>query len=409
MSRLHGRLTALAVKHANLCGRYADGGGLYLQVSPNGSRSWILRYRLGGRRRHLGLGPLPRVTLAEARELASAARATLRDGRDPIEVKGSRRAAAAVTAAKTMSFAACADAYVEAHRAGWKPRNIEGWTASLTAHAYPVIGALPVQTIDTSLVMKVLQPLWPTKTETASRLRGRVEAVLDWAKVRGYRDGENPARWAGHLENLLPSKSKVAKVEHLAAPPYAALPVFMAALRTRPDIASRGLEFAILTAARSGEVFHADWNEIDLQNRVWTVPAARMKMGREHRVPLSDAAVELLGALPIPHTGIVFSLKAGKPLAKMSMQKALKRAGGEGATVHGFRSAFVDWAHERTNFPTEAIELSLAHSIGSAVEKSYRRTDLYERRVRLMEQWADFCAGKVQPSATVTELQTRRA
>jgi integrase len=406
MPRLNGRLTALAVKHANACGRYADGGGLYLQVSPNGSRSWILRYRLGGRRRHLGLGPLPRVTLAEARDLASTARQTLRDGRDPIEAKGGRARAATVAAIKAMTFGACAQAYIEAHRPAWAPKNTKQWLASLTTYALPILGPLPVEAVDTGLVMRCVEPFWATKNETADRTRGRIEAILDWARARGFRDGENPARWKGHLANLLPATAKVAKVEHHAAMAYAELPAFVAALRARDGVAERALEFAILTAARSGEVFGAQWGEIDLQARVWTVPAARMKAGKDHRVPLGSAALTLLGALPGPHTGLVFpGFKAGRPLAKMALTNAMRRAGGDGATVHGMRSAFRDWAGDRTTFARDVVEAALAHRVGDATEAAYRRGDALEKRRKLMETWAGFLASEVRASATVTELR----
>jgi integrase len=406
MSRLSGRLTALAVKHATKRGLYPDGNGLCLQVARNGSRSWIMRYRMGGRRRYCGLGSVAEVTLADARERAAAARLMLQNGQDPIEVKQGRRVAAMLTTAKAMTFAACSKAYVESHRAGWAPRNTKQWVASLTSHVYPIIGALPVQEVDTALVLRCVEPLWSVKTETASRLRGRIEAIIDWAKTSGYREGENPARWDGHLANLLPAKAKVTKVEHHAALPYAALPVFMGELRQRPGLPARALEFAILTAVRTGEVLNADWSEIDLQGRVWTIPGVRMKAGKEHRVALSDAAVALLGALPGSHTGLVFpGFKAGRPLAKMALANILKRMGHGDVTVHGFRSSFADWAHERTAFPSEVIEMALAHSVGNKVQAAYVRTDLLDRRVMVMEQFADFCAGKVQPSATVTELR----
>jgi integrase len=406
MSRLHGRLTALAVKHAAQRGIYSDGGGLCLQVARGGSRSWILRYRSGGRRRHLGLGGFPSVSLGDARECAAAARAMLQKGKDPVEARRGQRITTMLTAAKAMSFAQCTAAYIEAHAVGWKPRNTHQWRASLTTHAFPLLGSLPVQEVDTTLVLKVIEPIWATKPETASRVRGRVEAILDWAKTRGYRDGENPARWDGHLANLLPAKTKVATVEHHAAMAYANVPAFMAKLRQNPAIAARALEFAILTAARSGEVFHVTWDEIDLKSRTWTVPAVRMKAKREHRVALSDASVALLGALPGPREGLVFSgFKVGRPLAKMALGNVLKRMGRSDVTVHGFRSAFADWAHERTAFPSEVIEMALAHAVGNKVQAAYVRTDLLDRRIRLMEQWSEFCASKVQPSATITELR----
>jgi integrase len=406
MSRIHGKLSALAVKHLSKRGLYADGGGLYLQVARNGSRSWILRYRLGGRRRYLGLGSLHRVTLAEARQRAVEAHSILMAGNDPIEAKQGQRTAARLSAARAVTFEKAATQYIDSHRAGWSPKSVSGWVGTLETHVYPVFGALPVQEIDTGLVLKAVEPLWSTKTETASRVRGRIESILDWAVTRGFRKGDNPARWDGHLENLLPAKARVAKVEHLAAMPYAAVPEFMTQLRQHPALASRALEFAILAAARSGEVLNADWSEIDLSAKAWTISAARMKAGRDHKAPLSDAAVALLSALPGAHEGVLFpGTKVGKGMNHRQLRIQLRSMGQQGVTVHGFRSSFVDWAHERTTFAREVIEMSLAHNIGSAVEKSYRRTDLFDRRRALMAAWADFCAGKVQASATVTELR----
>ena len=300
MTRIHGRLTALAVKHRVARGLHADGGGLYLQVARNGSRSWILRYRFNGRRRYCGLGALPAVSLADARERASAARLILQDGRDPIEVKHGQRVATRLTVAKAMSFAKAAAAYTETHRAGWGAHTYNQWTASLAEYAYPVIGALPVQEVDTALVTKIIEPIWATKTETASRVRGRIEKILDWATVRGFRVGENPARWKAHLELLLPAKTKVVTVAHHAAMAYDDLPGFMVKLRQRAGVTERALEFLILTAARTGEVLNATWDEIDLLNKTWTVPAARMKAGKKHRVPLADTTVNFSGRAARP-------------------------------------------------------------------------------------------------------------
>ena len=406
MSRLHGRLTALAIKHATQRAILSDGGGLCLQVARGGSRSWILRYRLGGRRRHLGLGGFPTVSLAEARERAVTARAMLRAGQDPVAVKAGQRVTTMLATAKAMTFAGAAAAYIEAHTAAWRPATATQWKKTFSLHVLPVIGALPVRAIDTPAVMRVLTPLWSTKTETASSIRNRIETILDWAKVAGHRDGENPARWDGHIEQLLPAKARIAPVQHHAALAYAALPAFFAALRQHPDLAARALEFAILTAARTDEVRLADWSEIYLAARVWTVPATRMKMKREHRVPLSSAAVKILEALPGPRAGLVFpGFRPGRPLAKMSLLLLVRRLGHSVITVHGFRSAFSTWGAERTSFASEVIELALAHTTGSKVARAYRRTDQLEDRARLMAQWADFCAGKVQPSATVTELR----
>jgi integrase len=412
-NRTFGRLSPLTVKRVlaspGAPGRIADGGGLYLQTSPNGSVAWIFRYRHGGKRRHMGLGSAAVVSLGEARMRATAVRRSIFDGADPVEVKHGQRTAARLDVAKAMTFAQCAaEAYIAAHRAGWKNKKHAGqWRATLNTYAAPIIGQLPVQAIDTGLVMRVLEPVWSTKPETASRVRGRIESILDWAKVRSYRDGENPARWKGHLDQLLPAKTKVRKVAHHAALPYAELPAFMVELHQRPATAARALQFAILTAARTSEVLGATWEEIDLQTRTWTVPAGRMKGGREHRVPLSNAAVALLGALPKPHAGLIFpGAKRGKPLSNMALLMILRRMDrGDLTTTHGFRSCFTDWAHERTNFPSEAIEMALAHTVSNKVEAAYRRGDLFERRRRLMAEWADFCAGKAAPSTTVAKLR----
>jgi integrase len=405
MTRIYGKLSALGVKHLTARGLYADGGGLYLQIARNGSRSWILRYRLGGRRRYCGLGSLLSVTLAEARQRAAEARSVLMNGDDPITVKQGQRTATRLNAARAMTFEKAAAQYIDSHRAGWSPKSVGQWTGTLKQHVFPVIGALPVQEVDTSLVMKVIEPLWSTKTETATRVRGRIESILNWAATRGFRKGDNPARWDGHLENLLPAKAEVAKVKHFAAMPYATVPAFMVQLRRDTTSAARALEFAVLTVARSNEILKADWSEIDLGAKVWKVPASRMKAGREHKVPLSSAAVALLSALPGPRAGIVFpGSKPGKPMNQMQLRRQLRGMGEADASVHGFRSAFTDWAHEKSAFATEVIEMSLAHTVGNAVQRAYRRTDLFDRRRALMSAWADFCAGK-ERGATVTELR----
>jgi integrase len=311
-----------------------------------------------------------------------------------------------LAAAKAMTFAQAATAYIESHTAAMRPTSTIQWKQTLASHVLPVIGALPVRSIDTAAVMRILTPLWSTKTETASRARARIETILDWAKVAGHRDGDNPARWTGHIEQLLPAKTRIAPLQHHPALAYAELPAFMAALRQHPDLTDRALEFAILTAARTAEVLLADWSEIDLATRTWTVPAARMKMKREHRVPLSDAAVGILEALPGPRAGLVFpGFRRGRPFGKMALLMLVRRLGHSEITVHGFRSTFSTWAAERTAFASEVIELALAHTDNNKVARAYRRTDQLEDRVRLMAQWANFCAGKVQPSATVTELR----
>jgi integrase len=383
---------------------FADGLGLYLQVARNGSRSWTLRYRIGGRRRYLGLGALPSVSLADARERAAAARLILQDGRDPIEVKRGQRAATHLTAAKVMTFSKVAAAYVDAHKAGWTTKTAGSIAAAIQTYANPTIGALPIGEIDTGLVMQVLEPIWTTKSETANRLRQYLEAILDFAKVRGHRSGENPARWKGHLDHILPAKSKVAPVQNLKALPYAEVGAFMARLRELPSIDARALEFAILTAARSGEVLGAKWEEIDLRAKLWTVPAQRMKARRDHRVPLAPAVVALLGAFPGPHIGPLFpGRKAGTSINRTRLLAVLRQLNPD-VTVHGFRSAFRDWAGDRTAFARETIEAALAHAVGDRTEAAYRRGDALEKRRKLMEAWGTFCSMPAAPSAEVVEL-----
>jgi integrase len=386
---------------------YADGGGLYLQVTEGGA-SWIYRYMLNKRAREMGLGPLALYGLSEARGLAQDARRLRHQGIDPIEARQAAKAQIRLDAAKAMTFQQCADRYIAAHRPGWRNGKHAGqWQATLTTYAGPVFGKLPVQAIDTALVLKVLEPIWTEKPETAGRVRGRIERVLDWAKVRGYRIGENPARWRGHLDHLLPARSRVRKVEHHAALAYAELPSFLAALRAQEGIAARALEFAILTAARTGEVIGARWSEVDLLDKIWTVPSERMKAHREHRVPLSTRALAILEEMQ-PHRhadhGFLFpGGKNGKPLSNMAFLMLLRRMGRGDLTAHGFRATFKTWASERTSFQNEVVEAALAHVTGSKVEQAYQRGDLFEKRRRLMQQWEMFCTtapterGKVVP------------
>jgi integrase len=306
-------------------------------------------------------------------------------------------------AGRAVTFRHCAEAYIASHEAGWRnEKHAAQWSATLATYAEPIIGGLSVQSIDTAEVMRVLEPMWAKKSETASRLRGRVEAVLDWAKVRGYRQGENPARWRGHLDKLLPARSKVRKVKHHAALPYDELPEFITALREQEGDAARGLEFTVLTAARTGETLGATWGEIDLAQKVWIIPGERMKAGKEHRVPLSARAIEILkGVNPeraSPDVTLFQGGKAGKPLSSIAMGRTLRRMHRGDLTVHGFRSSFRDWAAEWTNFPSEVAEMALARSLGDKVEAAYRRGDLFERRRRMMDDWAKHCAGRVRAS-----------
>jgi len=405
------RLTA--VKVAALAKRtdrayHGDGGGLWLQVTPGGA-SWVFRYRVDRRLREMGLGPLHTVTLAEARERALECRKSRLDGRDPIEERKAARMAARLDAARAMTFKACAEAYIKAHRAGWRnDKHAAQWPATLGAYVYPILGNLPVQAVDTGLVIKAVEPLWTGKTETASRVRGRIESVLDWATARGYRQGENPARWRGHLENLLPKRSKVRRVEHHAALAYAEMASFIAELRQQEGVAARALEFAILTAARTGEVIGARWDEFNIAERLWTIPAERMKAGKEHRVPLSDAALAIVETMRQTHQGdFVFpGGKTGRPLSNMALLMLLRRIGRGDLTAHGFRSSFRDWAAERTTFPAEVAEMALAHTVADKVEAAYRRGDLFQKRRQVAEAWAKFCAA---PPAAGQVVPIRKA
>jgi integrase len=371
----------------------ADGNGLYLRIGPTGAKSWVLRYMAGRKSHDMGLGSLSLVGLREARERSLQQRRSLRlDGIDPIEKRRAARQAAMIEAASAMTFKDCAEAYIAAHKAGWKnPKHAAQWPSTLGTYVYPIFGALPVQAVDVGLVTKAIEPIWAKKPETASRVRGRIESVLDWAKARGYRQGENPARWKGHLDHLLPARREVAVVEQYAALPYAELPAFMADLCQREGTAARALEFAILTAARTGEVLGARWSEIDLEARLWTVPAGRMKAAREHRVPLSQAAISLLGQLEQQGDLVFPGQRRGRPLSDMALLMLLRRMERGDLTAHGFRSTFSDWAAEQTNTPSEVREMALAHTVSDKVEAAYRRGDLFDKRRELAEAWAQYC------------------
>jgi integrase len=345
----------------------------------------------------MGLGGLTKVSLADARKKATDARRTLSDGSDPVTLRQeeeTRRAAAEkLTAAHFMTFDKCAEAYISAHEISWRnEKHRQQWRNTLTTYVSPVFGFAPVQKIDIDFVMKVIEPLWNTKTETARRVRGRIEVILDWARVRGYRTGENPARWRGNLDHLLPARSKVRAVKHYAALPYSEIGAFMQDLRTMEGASAAALEFLILTVARTGEIIGARWPEIDLKNSVWVVPAARMKSGREHRVPLSSPAIAVLKRTSSSKNDCVFPGRSpGAPLSNMALLMTLGRMNRGNVTAHGFRSTFRDWAAECTNFPHEVVEMVLAHAIEDKTEAAYRRGDLFEKRRRLMDAWAEYC------------------
>jgi integrase len=411
MARVIGKLTALDIARAKRRGYLGDGGGLYLLVGPNGAKSWVFRFREAGRLREMGLGPLHTIGLAEAREKARECRRERLDGIDPIEARKATRTQAKLEAAKAMTFRECAERYIASHKAGWRnPKHAAQWPSTLETYVYPVIGSLPVQAIDTGLVMKAIEPIWTVKPETASRVRGRIESVLDWATARGFRKGENPARWRGHLENLLPKKTKIRRVEHHAALPYNELPAFTAGLRRQEGIAARALEFTILTAARTGEVIGAKWSEINFAERLWTVPAERMKAGKEHRVPLSDATIGILEDMQgaIRQGDYVFpGAKSRRPLSNMAFLMLLRRMGRGDLTAHGFRSTFADWCSERTSFPAEVREMALAHAVSDKVEAAYRRGDLFQKRRQLMDAWARYCAAPAVAGDVVTFAAAR--
>jgi len=405
MARTIGKLTPAKVRSAKVPGLYGDGGGLYLNVGPTGGQSWIFRFMLNGKAREMGLGPVHTIGLADARERATAARRLRLDGIDPLDARNAERGRKAAEAAAAVTFRDAAAAYVRDHRAAWRnEKHAWQWTQTLEAHAYPVVGDLPIASVDTGHVTRILLPIWTTKAETAARVRGRIEAVLDYGKVHGWRTGENPARWKGHLENVLPARGKVSKVEHHAALPWGEIGAFMAEIEKQDGIAALALRFAILTAARTGEAIGARWSEVDLDGKVWVVPASRMKAGNEHKVPLAEPVAALLRSIrpeqaaddaPVFRGG-----KGGKgpgALSNMAMLALLRRMGRGDLTVHGFRSTFRDWAAERTTYQREVIEAAMAHTIESKVEAAYRRGDLLEKRRRLMADWATFCA---RPAAT---------
>lgn len=396
-------------------GLYGDGGGLYLQVSDRKTKAWVFRFMIAGKARKMGLGDFELVSLKEARRKREAAYSLVVDGIDPIDDRDARKAALAVEKAKTISFKEAAERYIAAHKAGWKsPKHAGQWAATLETYAYPKIGALPVAAIDVALVLSVIEPIWSTKTETASRVRGRIESILSWAKARGYRQGENPATWRGHLDQLLPARSQVAPVEHHAALPYADLPAFMAKLRAKEGIGARALEFTILTAARTGDTIGAEWREIDKAEKLWTVPAARVKgkkgaRKRDHVVPLTKQALAILENLPAEGDYVFPGGKEGAGLSNAAMSELLKGMGypNDVATVHGFRSAFKDWASEQTAYPNELTEMAMAHTVSDKVEAAYRRGDMREKRRRLMADWAAYCDGKAIGGNNVVRIGAR--
>ncbi len=393
------RLTARGVDTIKTPGRHADGGNLYLNVTASGAKSWVFMYVIAGRQREMGLGPARDVSLVEARDLASQHRRSIRAGQDPLELRKA--------SAPKPTFSVFAEEHIKTMEAGWRnPKHRAQWRSTLKTYAATLKDA-PVDQVTTADVLAVLKPIWSTKPETASRVRGRIEAVLDAAKAASLRTGDNPAAWRGHLDNLLPARARLSRGHH-AAMPIDDTPAFLAELRQAKGVSPRALEFTILTAARSGEAIGARWAELDLERRVWTVPAERMKSGREHRVPLTDRAAEILEEMAMLRVSVyVFpGSKRDAPLSIMALAMVLRRLDRGEVTAHGFRSTFRDWASERTSAPHEVCEAALAHTIGDKTEAAYRRGDLFEKRRQLMSAWASFLD---PPSASVVRLPARQS
>lgn len=386
--------------------------GLILKVSNAAmsddapcAASWIFRVTVGGKRRDIGLGAYPKITLAKAHALAREASEKIGNGIDPLVEKREARSKLIAARLAVMPFSEAAQKYIDAQKAGWRnPKSAAQWTASLETYAFPFIGAVGVADIELAHIKRVLDPIWTSKTETASRVRGRIENILDWCAVQGFRKGENPARWRGHLEHLLAARSAVAAVEHHAALPWREIGTFMPLLRKVEGMGARALEFAILTAARSGEVRGATWSEINLELALWTIPASRMKAKREHVIPLSSGAVELLRSLPrVEGCDVVFPNTKGTALSDATLTAVLKRMG-VAVTAHGFRSTFRDWAGESSSFAREVVEHALAHQLADKAEAAYQRGTLLEKRARLMQAWCEFCNAR-PVAASITPIR----
>lgn len=407
--KLSNVLTPLAVKNAKP-GRHADGGGLHLLVKESGARSWVYRFMLNGKSRDIGLGPAGTdgISLSQARDARDALRLKVKAGIDPLEER-QRDAADALAAAQAaqvagMTFKAVAETYIGANEGSWRnDKHRQQWKNTLATYVYPVIGELPVAEVGTAHVLQILEPIWKAKAETASRVRGRMETILDAAKARGYREGENPARWRGHIAQILPARSRLTRGHHKAMA-YEGIPAFVGALHKREAVAALALEFTILTAARTGEVIGAKWDEVDLDKAIWTIPASRMKAGKEHRVPLSARAVEILKSVQGLRKEWLFPATKGGKMSGMAMTMLLRRMKVD-VTVHGFRSSFRDWSAECTGYAHEVAEMALAHTIENKVERAYRRGDLFDKRRRLMDDWATYCTTIPTAGANVTPIR----
>jgi len=407
-------LTQKRVEREKAPGRYACGlvRGLYLQVSHSGAKSWILRYQLNGVGHEMGLGSAAEFTLKEARERARLHRQLLADGRDPLQERRAAKAAAKVAAAKRLTFADCAQRYFDQNESKWRnASHRDQFLGTLRMYAFPVLGDMDVASIDTPDILRAVEPHWNSTAITVDRTRGRIEQVIDWAIVRGHRPaGPNPARWKGHLDQVLPAPRKIAPIVHHNAMPFQDVPAFMAELRQQSTVAARALEFLIHTAARTGEVTGATWAEIDLDNKTWTIPANRMKAGREHRVPLSDHCIALLKALPreAGNAFVFIGSRAGAGLSRMALPWVMDRLD-QKVTIHGFRSSFRDWAGEVTSFAHDICEAALAHVRGDHSVRAYARGDLFDKRRKLMDAWAKFCAAPAKVGGKVVGIRRKAA
>jgi integrase len=394
MGRVLNRLSDVAVRAKKRPGYVADGGNLYLRVAPGGTKGWIFRFSMGGRTRDAGLGSYPTVSLMKAREEAERCRRLVAQGIDPIQARERERASARAAAAKAVTFDQCAQSFVASQELGWRnSKTGANLRTTLKTYAYPVFGELSVQAIDTGLVLKVLEPIWGEKPATATRLRASIERILNWAKARGHRTGENPAAWRGHLDQILAARARVQPVEHHRALPYDDIPEFMKQVRACDGISARALELMILTASRVGEVLGARWDEFDLRAKLWTIPKERMKSGKEHRVPMAPRALAIVQEMAESRLNdFVFpGARQNRPLSDIGIRVLVRELHEGVITRHGFRSSFRDWAAERTSFPNHVVEMALAHAVSDAVEAAYRRGDLLEKRRKLMEAWAAYC------------------
>ncbi|PPR19631.1 MAG: Prophage CP4-57 integrase [Proteobacteria bacterium] len=393
MGRKAKDLAPLTINKLNKAGMHFVGhvSGLALRISNTGSKSWILRISIAGKRRDMGLGAYPEITLARAKELAVEKRLMVQNGIDPIQARKSAQASLRAERESFITFQDAALQYIAAHENGWKnKKHASQWRNTLATYAYPIVGSLHVKDIELNHILKVLEPIWYSKTETANRVRSRMELVLDWAKVRGSREGDNPARWKGNLDAVLPARSKVSKIRHHKALEWHLASSLMLNLKQQEGVSAKALELALLTACRSGEVRFATWSEFDLERRVWVIPAERMKAEKEHRIPLTQSMLELLKSVPkIAGSDYVFINSQGKPLSDMALTQVLRRMEID-STVHGLRSTFRDWAGESTAFPREVIEHALAHKLKDKAEAAYARGDLFTKRIKLMEAWDEF-------------------